>query len=214
MTAHQTWSLEKRILRGWTCDAADGERSAAGLHDKRHDATYRPGYTTFKALLLAALFLAVSLLFPWFPARAGNGVPMKAAGFLYVSVPLHATEARFEESTINFDFVGAGVKILSLEMAQHSDQPRVVSGLDGQEDWRRQRAALQAAPMKTGFRKTDRVGRKRLPRRQQTRVRSAKTRYLALLEAYRREPSSARKRALYPGLIAAYEAALSARRQR
>lgn len=214
MTTHQTSSLENRILRRWAGDAPGGDRAQGGRGERRHDVSYRPGYSVFKALLLMALFLAVSLVFPWLPARAGNGIPMKAAGFMYVSVPLHATEPRFEETTINFDFVGAGINILRIEMAQHSDETRFVSGRKRKQDWRRRRAALKAYPLKPTFKPVRRAARKPVKRASASRRDSAKRRYLALLEAYRKEPSSAQRRALYGDLIAAYEAALSATSRR
>lgn len=201
-------SLESELLGSWR---PGSERICSGAASERAAVSHRPGYTAFKLVLTFSLILGALALLPWSRAEAGSGLSMQAAGYMYVSVPLNATDPQFEKATVNLDFKGAGMYVLRLQMAQNTGKTHFRAGAYQRQDWRANKAALRTSTPQTGFRWVTQKPKPAKAKRSASRRATAKSQYLALLSAYERAGSRAAKRAMYPKLIAAYERAQASR---
>ncbi len=201
-------SLESELHGSWQpgskkiCSDAVSERAAV---------SHRPGYAVFKLVLTFALILGALALLPWSRAEAGSGLSMQAAGYMYFSVPLNATDPQFDKATVNLDFKGAGMYVLRLQMAQNTGKTQFRAGARQRLDWRTKKAALRTKSPESSFRLTAPKPNPAKLKRSASRRATAKSQYMALLSAYERADSSAAKRAMYPKLIAAYERAQTSR---
>ncbi len=211
MTTDQITPLDEKLLLGWHCGPDAGERPTAGTNSTRGDAAHRPGYGFFRLLLVFSLFFGVLAMSPWSPLRVTPALSMEAGGYMYLSVPLNATEPQFEQTALRLDVMGAGLHVNVLEMEQSTGKTRFLTRKNPPRNWRLKRRALQYESGSAGHKLLKQAPRRKKAHRRASPAQSAKAQYLALLRAYERERSSTQKRMLYPQLLAAYNRAQTKR---
>ena len=210
MTRGNITPLDEKLLLGVHAGPNADPKTGASRTPRRADATHRPGYSIFRLLLIFSLFLALFTLCPWSPLRSGQAWGMDAGGYVYLSVPLNSIEPQFEHTALRVDLIGAGVRLKFLEMRQDSGKVRFLPNKRGYRRWGEKRSSAEYLAW-SRFRRTNSAPHLIEVQQQTNPSKSAKARYMALLNAYEREESRAERRALYPKLMAAYRRALAER---
>lgn len=210
MTELDVTALSKRLLCGVQVKApgspAAGPTNTKTAASGRVSPSQRRGYLTFKMFLGFLLFFGILALLSWSRALAGSPLGVEAAGHVYVSVPLKASQLQTNQAALRLDIMGAGVYLLRFEMAQNNGAVRLLTK-SRRRNWRHQKALLRHQTVHPASRQTRPVQRTQRAKSALRKTAAARSLYLSLLHSYRRENSPAVKRALYRKLKDAYRQA-------